>query len=85
MQVHRLADHEIAVGVEAAHQLGAVVLEVALDLELLPQPERVAESAPIGEVAAEPVGEHVVAAERHLRHHAGDRQPVARAVAGAAS
>ena len=40
VEVHRLADDEVAVRVEAPAQLGAVVLEVALDLELLPQPER---------------------------------------------
>ncbi len=41
VEVHRLADDEVAVGVEAAPELGAVVLEVALDLELLPEAERV--------------------------------------------
>ena len=58
-----------------------MVLEVALDLELLPEPEVVAELRPLGDVAAEAVGEHVVAAERHLGHHPGDREPFAGAVA----
>ena len=39
VQVHRLADGEIGVGVEAAHELVAVIVEVALDLEPLPQRE----------------------------------------------
>ena len=39
VQIHRLADDQVAVGVEAAHQLVAVVIEVALDLESLPQVE----------------------------------------------
>ena len=71
VQVHRLADDQVAVGVEPPRQLVAVMLEVALDLELLPQPERVAHGSPVGELPTEPVGEHVVAAERHLGHHAG--------------
>ena len=45
VQVHRLADHEIGVGVEAAHELVAVVLEIALDLEALPQREAVRAAA----------------------------------------
>ena len=64
---------EVAVGVEAADELVAVVLEVALDLEALPQLEAVAERRAVGELAAEAVGEHVVAAERDLGDHPGDR------------
>ena len=82
VQVHRFADDEIAVGVEPAHELVAVVVEVALDLELLPQPERVAELGPIGEVATEPLGEGVVAAERDLGDLSRDRQTLGRPVAG---
>ncbi len=82
VQIHRLADHEVAVGVEAMHQSFAVVLEVALDLELLPQPERVAERRPVGEIAPEAIGEHVVAAERDLGDLAGDGETLGRAVAG---
>ena len=85
VEVHRLADHQVAVGVEAAPELGAVVLEVALDLELLPQAERVALRGPVDEVAAEAVGEHVVAAERDLGDHPGDRQAVLGPSPGAAS
>ena len=62
---------DVAAGVEAASELGAVVLEVALDLELV-----------VDEVAAEALGEDVVAAERHLGDHPGHGEalvgPVAR-------
>ena len=52
----------------------AVVVEVALDLEALPQVEPAAERRAVGELAAELLGEHVVAAERHLGDHPGDGQ-----------
>ena len=71
VEVHRRADHDVAVGVEAPAELGAVVLEVALDLELVAD-----------EVAAEALGEHVVAAERDLGHHPGHGQPLVGTVAG---
>jgi hypothetical protein len=41
VEVHGLGEVEVAVGVEAPGQLVAVVLEVALDLEPLPEREPV--------------------------------------------
>ena len=58
------------------------MVEVALDLELLPQREVVAEVGAVGDRPTEALGEHVVAAERHLGDHAGDGQAVAGPVAG---
>ncbi len=75
VQIHCLADDEIAVGVEAAHELVAVMVEVALDFEALPEVELVAQRRPVGELPPEPVVEHVVATERHLGDHASDGEP----------
>ena len=63
-------------------ELRAMVVEVALHLELLPQGEMVAELGTVGDRTTEPLGEHVVAAERHLGDHAGDGKTVCRPVAG---
>ena len=81
VEVHRLGDREVAVGVEPPGQLRAVVLEVPLDLEALPHVERVADLGGVGELTAEPVGEHVVAAERHLRDHPRHLESLVRALA----
>ncbi len=80
VEVHGLADHQVAVGVEAADELVAVVVEVALDLEALPQAGLVVLA--LGQLPAEAVGERVVGPERHLGHHAGDGQPLVGTVAG---
>ena len=79
VQVHRLGEQQVGVGVEAAHELVAVVLEVALHLEALPQREPVER---LDHLAAEAAGEDVVAAEGDLADHAGDRQRLVRTVAG---
>ena len=78
VQVHRLGQQQVAVGVEPPHELVALVLEVALDLEALPQ--RVALDR-LDDLAAEAGAEHVVAAEGHHRDHAGGGQAVVGAVA----
>ena len=49
VEVHRLADDEIAVGVEAVTEFGTVVVEVALDLELLPERQVIAEFGAVGD------------------------------------
>ena len=72
VEVHGLADQQVAVGIESVAELAAVMIEILLDLELLPQPEAVAELGAVRDRAPEPFREHVVAAERHLRDHAGD-------------
>ena len=80
VQVHRLREQQVGVGVEAADELVAVVLEVALDLEALPQAEAALER--LDDLAAEAVGEDVVGAEGDLAHHAGEGEALVRAVAG---
>ena len=57
------------------------MLEIALDLVLLPHPEDVACFCAPREVSTESIGEHVVAAERDLSDLSGDRQTARRAVA----
>src|SRR5215207_4422790 len=78
VQVHGLGEDEVAVGVEAAHELVTLVFEVALDLEPLPQREAVDR---LDDLAAEPGAEDVVAAEGHHRHHPGGRQALVGTVA----
>src|ERR671919_556423 len=77
VEVHGLGQDQVAVGVEAPHQLVTLVFEVALDLEALPQREPVDR---LHGLAPEPRAEHVVATERHHRHHPGRGQPLVRAV-----
>ena len=79
LQVHRLADHEVGVRVEAADELVAVIVEVALDLEALPEREPVLQ---VGHLATEAVGEHVVGPERDLRDLPRDREALVGTVAG---
>ena len=79
VQVHRLGEQQVGVGVEAADELVAVVLEVALDLEALPQREAVER---LDDLAPEAVGEHVVGAEGDLADHAGQGEALVRPVAG---
>ena len=81
VQIHRLADRQIAVGVEPSYELHPVVVEVALDLEALPHPEHLVLWRLVGHLPSEPVGEDVVGAERDLGDHPRDRQPFGRAVA----
>ena len=79
VQVHGLGEQQVGVGVEAADELVALVLEVALHLEPLPQREAVER---LDDLAAELAGEDVVAAEGDLADHARDRQRLVGAVAG---
>ena len=67
VEVHRLGQQQVAVGIEPPDQLVALVLQVALDLEPLPQREALDRLDDL----LEPLAEHVVAAERHHRHHPG--------------
>ncbi len=79
VEVHGLGQHEIRVGIEAPDELVAVVFEVALDLEPLPELEPVER---LDQLAAEAVGEHVVGSERDLADHPGQREPLVGTVAG---
>ena len=79
VQVHRLGEEQVRVGVEAAHELVAVVLEVALHLEPLPQREAVER---LHDLTSEAAREDVVAAERDLADHASQGQPLVRSLAG---
>ena len=79
MEVHRLPDHEIRVGVETAHEFVTVILEVTLDFEFLV--DRLERVVATHDLATETFGEHVVTSERHLSHHARGRQALVRTVA----
>ena len=57
-----------------------MVVEIALDFELVPEADTAVLSVGIGKVAPEPLGEDVVAAKRHLCHHARCRKALPRAV-----
>ena len=81
MQVHRLADDGVTVRIETADQLVAVVVEVALHPEPLPQV--VAERAVlVGQFPTELLGEGIVAAERHLGDLPRGGQPLPRPLTG---
>ena len=63
-------------------ELAAVMLEVLLDLELLPHVHGLGAIAAMGNGPTEALGKDVVAPERDLGDHAGDGQALTRAVAG---
>src|SRR5919206_406141 len=78
VEVHRLREQQIRVRVEPARQLVALVLEVSLDLEPLPH---LVLLDLFDDVTTEPVGEHVVGAERDLADHPRQGQAFARTFA----
>ena len=73
VEVHGLGEQQVRVRVEAAGELDAVVVEVALHLEPLPHLEAAVQ--PLDRLPAELAGEHIVAAEGDLRDLPGERQP----------
>ena len=58
-----------------------MVVEVALDFKFVPQPDATVLGVGVGEISPEAIGEHVVAAKRHLRHHARNGKTLPRPVA----
>ena len=80
MQIHGFTDQQIAVGIEPTNESVAMVVEVALDLELVPQADAVVLGVHVGKITTESVGEHVVTTKRHLGHHSSNRQSLPRTV-----
>jgi hypothetical protein len=80
VEVHRPVDHQVGVGVEPAGELGAVVVEVALDVEALPHREAVVQGVEL--LAAEPLVEHPLGAVADLGRLPGDGEAHVGTVAG---
>ena len=79
VKIHRLANQQVAVGIESTNKSITVVVEISLDFKLVPQADAVVLCIHVGQVATESIGEYVVAAKRHLGHHARNRQTLPRA------